>query len=106
MEVMRIASAPGTITTKKRRQRKQLISKLQILYNDLIQRCIEQTSRSSLTAATLTLKHIIINLYVIVYFNAIVKTDKVVMTKPPSIESYDGIINSYTDVVVLLSRMC
>ena len=38
---------------------------------------------------------IILNFYVIFYFNAIVKTDKVVMTKPPTIESYDDIINSY-----------
>ena len=100
-EVSTGVSAPGTISEKKKRQRKHLVRTRVLLYNYLIQRSIEQSSRSSISVATLTLMLILLNFYAIFYFNAIVKTDKVVLLKPATIESYDDILNSYPNKRVL-----
>ena len=55
----------------------------------------EETIRHSLSVATLTLMLLILSFYVSFFFIAIVKTDKVVLTKPPTIQSYHDIINAY-----------
>ena len=86
--------ATGNLTTEKRIG-KHMIDELVLLYNRLIQRSTEGTNHSSLSVATLTLMLLITSFYVTFYFMAIVKTDKVTMTKPSTIESYNDIIKSY-----------
>ena len=85
----------GPFVSRKMNIGNQLVSMLFVFFNSLIKRSFTRTSRSSLSVATLTIMLLIMSFYVSFFFLAIVKTDKVVMTKPATIESYDDIINSY-----------
>ena len=97
-EGLRSNSAPVKMTKKKKnRHGNHLVRSLGLSYYSFIKRSTRRTSCSSLSVATLTLMLIILSFYVSFFFIAIVKTEKVVMTKPPTIESYEDIINSYPD---------
>ena len=92
-KILRSISAPAKMTSKSKKQGKNILCLL--FYNGLIKRSTKRTNRSSLSVATLILMLIILSFYVSFFFIAIVKTKKVVVTKPPTIDSYDDIINSY-----------
>ena len=81
--------------TAKHRFGEQLANMLVSLFNSSIKRSFTRTNRNSLSVATLTLMLIIMSFYVSFFFRAIVKTEKVTRTKPPTIETYDDILQSY-----------
>ena len=95
MKNLRGISAPSIMTYKTEKKSKLLVRSLMLLYYSLIKRSFTRASRSSLFVATLTLMLLILSFYVSFFFMAIVKTDKVVMIPPPTIQSYDDIINSH-----------
>ena len=100
-KILRTISAPAKMTIKTEKQ--DTLCWLVLLYYIVINRSTRRTNPSSLSAATLTLMLIFMSFNVASFFMAIVKTDKVTLTTtmPPTIESYDDIINSYPNKKVV-----